>query len=153
MLQHSIDTITFKNVKAVLPSNNGGSQMYQESTDNIINGDNFYRVKAITKDGKIIYSSVAKLFEKFPALGMNVYPNPVVTRTLQINMNVIKEGRYEVRVIGINGNVYQLAPIQLTQLKSSQSILLPANIKSGIYSLHLIGPANTTFVKSITILQ
>ena len=152
VLQHATDTITFKNVKAVLPSNNGGSQMYKESTDHIRNGDNFYRVKAISTDGKIIYSSVAKLFEKLPDAGMNVYPNPIVAKTFQLNMNVTKEGRYEVRLIGINGNVYQLAPIQMTQLKSSQSILLPANIKSGIYSLHLIGPANTIFVKSITIL-
>ena len=153
VLQHATDTFTFKNVKAVLPSINGGSQMYKESTDNIKSGENFYRVKAISTDGKIIYSSVAKLFEKLPDAGMNVYPNPIFTRTLQINMNVIKEGKYDVRVIGINGNVYQLASIQMTQLKSSQSILLPANLKSGIYSLHLIGPANTIFVKPITILQ
>ena len=152
VLQHAIDTLTFKNVKAVVPTYNGGSQMYKESTDDIRNGDNFYRVKAISTDGKIIYSSVAKLFEKLQEAGINVYPNPIVTRTFQINMNVIKEGKYDVRLIGINGNVYQLAPIQMTQLKSSQSILLPANLKSGIYSLHLIGPANTIFVKSITIL-
>lgn len=152
MLQQAGDTINFKNVKSVAPRNRGGSEFYNEDAGDCGKGDNFYRVKATSANGKITYSSVAKLALPAAVLSMSVYPNPTTSKQLHLQIGMAPEGKYQVMAIGINGAVYPLGSMQLTGVQSTLPLTLPASIKPGVYRIQLIGPGNTMIVKSVTIL-
>lgn len=152
MMQHARDTSNFKDVKLVMPRNGKGSEIYKEHAGDCDEGDNFYRIKATNANGKITYSSIAKLSIPLAIQGMTVYPNPSASRQLHIQTAVAKPGKYQVRAIGINGAVYPLGTMQLTCIQSLQPITLPATIKPGFYQIQLVSPTNNMIVKSVIIL-
>ena len=152
MMQHASDTTNFKDVKLVAPRNGSGSEFYKEDAGVFGRGDNFYRIKATSADGKLTYSSVAKLSTLETVKGMNVFPNPSASRQINIQTALAQEGKYEVRIIGINGIVYLLGTLQLTAAQSLHRITLPASTKPGLYRIQLISPNRTIIMKSVTIL-
>ena len=152
MIQYAKDTSNFKDAKSVKPRNGSSSEIYKEVVSTCSEGDNFYRIKATNAGGKITYSSVAKLSMPRAVPCMNVYPNPITSRQIQLQTTGVQEGKYLVRLIGMDGTVYPIGNMQLIFLQSSHLITLPAGITSGLYRIQLIGPNNVMVMKSITIL-
>ena len=151
-LQHASDTVNFKDVKLVAPRNGNGSEFYKEEAGACLEGDNFYRIKAMNGSGKITFSNVAKLSVPKAVESMNIFPNPSASRQLQLQTAAGQKGKYQVNAIGFNSIVYPLGTLQLTDIQSFQQIKLPASIKPGLYFIQLIGPNNKMIVKSVTIL-
>ena len=151
-IQVAKDTLSFKDVKSITPKNLGGSEVYSEDAGTCNIGENYYRIRAVDAIGRITYSSVAKLILPVAEPSMNIYPNPSTSRQLFLHIAIVREGRYQVRALGLNGNVYQLGSLQLSGFKITQPIRLPDNITPGMYKVQLIGPGNTVIIKTVTLL-
>lgn len=99
-------------------------------------GDNFYRIKAINKDGSAQYSSIIKLTTANAQSSIQVYPNPVHNKTIQLQLNNIDEGYYSLMVYDINGKYFYKSNFQYAGGSSSETINL-SKTSSGIYYVEL----------------
>ncbi len=151
-LQHSQDGNDFKDIKHIQPFNNGRSMQYKEDAGNCAEGDNFYRIKALSTDGKIYFSTIAKITGPGAGLGITVYPNPVVNKQVQVQLALGTEGKYHVMAVSATGRVYDLGTVLANAIQSSQTINLPAVMMPGIYRLQFLGPDNSIHTKTISVL-
>lgn len=62
------------------------------------NGSNYYRIKAIEKNGEVKYSQVVKINIDKQGSGFTVYPNPVKNRTINLQLTNIEKGIYTVKI-------------------------------------------------------
>ena len=148
ILQQKGDGYNFKDVKIVAANNLDGVKSYTEDAGICDERENFYRVKAVGKDGEITYSPVAKIL----SLGMIIYPNPTTSRQFNLQLAVEKEGRYQITAISMNGAIFPLGSRQLNSMQNLLHIELPYNTKPGVYQIQLVGPENTVLVKSVSLL-
>jgi hypothetical protein len=151
-LQHSGDGNTFKDIKHIQPFNNGRNMLYKEDAGNCAEGDNFYRIKALSAEGKTYFSTIAKISGPGAGLGITVYPNPVINKQVQIQMALGAEGKYQVIAVSATGRVYNLGTLLANAIQSSQTINLPAVMMPGIYRLQFLGPDNSIHTKTISVL-
>ena len=86
-IQHSQDSINFKDVLSISPKNLGGSEIYNEDAGKLNVGANFYRIKATDALGRITFSNVAKMLIPVAESSMSIYPNPATSRQLFLNIH------------------------------------------------------------------
>ncbi|MFY8127840.1 MAG: T9SS type A sorting domain-containing protein [Chitinophagaceae bacterium] len=105
---------------------------------NLLNGKNTYRIKSFDKDGKVQYSKVLviDLLASNNKQEINIYPNPV-KNDFTIETNNIKLGKYEFRVVDMNGKLIFNKKIEFKVAKN-QLTINTNNWKSGIYIGQLI---------------
>jgi hypothetical protein len=124
-IEKSIDAIVFNKVGDVLSKGNTTTQNNYWAEDNKPNAINYYRLKAIAKDGKATYSTVVKI-----ALQSNVFtaiiisPNPVVnTATVYYDSKVNNVSEYT--ILNTNGNTMLKGKISLQKgiNKISQNVM------------------------------
>lgn len=149
IVESSPNGIEFIQVGAVNSKGNTLTNVtYQFEDRKTFNGDNFYRIKIVEKDGSINYTKTTRLNVSSIST-MNVYPNPV--RNI-LNIKVSGEiGNKPVRVLIINqvGQIlYNNYHIQGTGGKIDINV---ANYTSGNYIVQLINEqgviGSTKFIK------
>ena len=102
------------------------------------NGNNFYRIKSVDIDGRIIYSSIVKI-----SLGntnntrIGLYPNPVKGSEIAVQLKNLQKGNYSVQVFNNMGQQLSQLQINLANENTTQTIQLPPGIKPGTYSLRI----------------
>ena len=69
-------------------------------------GDNFYRIRSISRDGKEAYSRIVKVTLGKTKAGFTVFPNPVSDGMIGLQMKNIPAGTYTVKVIGSDGKMF-----------------------------------------------
>ena len=105
---------------------------------NILNGANYYRIKAIQLDGSAVYSAIVKVD---PSSGEEssvvFYPNPVTSDQFTMQLNNYKRGNYTLRLISNNGQ--QLMEKTLLHPGGSVSIIIdkPASATPGLYIVQI----------------
>ena len=111
--------------------------------------NNYYRIKSIDADGSYLYSSVVKVSGQVKS-GVTVYPNPVLDRKINIQLDGLAGGLYTANVYSINGQKVASSTISLAATSLS-TLPLSASIKSGVYQLELTNGTSrvtkTIFVK------
>ncbi len=105
------------------------------STDAIV----YYRIKALDNDGTISFSSVVKINLQNTNSSAISLVNPIKSKTLQMQLNGLQNGNYQVKVQSLEGSLvlYKNLPIQNTS--SSVSLSLPSTISKGFYILTVTG--------------
>lgn len=102
------------------------------------NADNYYRIKAVDKDEKITYSAVAKVAVQ-TVRNINVYPNPVKGNNINLSLNGLTKGTYQLRIFNNIGQVVYSS----TLLHDGNNTIRTIDVKSlnakGIYTLSLTG--------------
>ena len=117
-------------------------------------GLNFYRIKAIDKDGTVTISNTVLVSSSNIATALvQVYPNPVTNNTLNINFSNIQSGDYSLTIVNNIGQVILNKNINLNTSSSFvYSVVLPNAILPGLYHLKIKGTA-AQFVNDIIIKQ
>jgi len=99
-------------------------------------GVNYYRIKAIDNNGAVLYSSVVKVLNQTLS-GITVFPNPVIGRKLNIQIDGVTIGHYTLNIYSINGQKVSSTTLTLSSSSLSQTLALPNSIKAGTYQLEL----------------
>ncbi len=149
-LNYSIEKSTtgsdFKEIGKIFASN---SSNYSWIDQTPANGVNYYRVKSTDNNGTVYYSSVVKVLRQTKT-GVTVFPNPVINKTLNLQIDGMTEGQYTVNIYNINGQKVSSTPINMTNSSLSQTLTLPNTAKAGIYQLELTnGVTRTTQTISV----
>jgi hypothetical protein len=113
------------------------------------NGINLYRIKSVDLDGKISYSMIIKVNLTFSGGDILIYPNPTQKGYVSFQLADLHKGTYTVRVINSSGQEILRQKFEHEGGLFSQTISLPAGIKSGMYNLRLINGNevnNKTFI-------
>lgn len=98
-IEKSGDGIRFTNI-----GNSPALAPYWKIDPSPYNGNNYYRVKAIDKDGTVSYSTIVTVAYFPMKFNIVIYPNPVLDR-LTIQVNDIKQDRYTVQLTDASGRV------------------------------------------------
>ena len=128
-------------------ANNRANSAYSYTDNHAANGDNYYRIKAISKDGSVQYSNIAKVTIGDRREGISIYPNPVVGKTMNVQLSNVAEGNYEVAMYNANGQQVMAQTLQHAGGSITSTFNLPANLASGIYQLKIGKFVETVIVK------
>lgn len=155
-VERSIDGINFSSIQFIQSkANNGissGLIFYAVLDKNVLNGNNFYRLKQIDNDGKFSYSPtvVIKAGKTTNMVLNSVYPNPV-KEIFTINIEAPKQDNVSIILTDLSGKIL----INKFKLLNMGNNILPINIASlasGVYALTITN-FNGESTKTIKIIK
>ncbi|MFT3933170.1 MAG: choice-of-anchor J domain-containing protein [Chitinophagaceae bacterium] len=130
IVQRSADGVSFTTIGQV--NAKGYAADYSLVDPSPIIGDNYYRLKAVDKDGKFTYSKVVKVnFTKLP--GIRISPNPA-SSYLYINLENINSS-VSLQLIDLNGKTVSQQIIAPGQTNKTISL---SGMAKGLYSVKLV---------------
>jgi hypothetical protein len=151
-LERGGDGRNFSRIKTVLPvANNGGRAEYTELDTNPLSGNNFYRIKAISTNGLVQYSNIAKVADIRSEYRIAVFPNPVINKTINISFSNQSVGRYIIQLINALGQTALSKSEMLVAAPQTKKIFLGNQLPSGNYQLKIIAPDGKTIVTAIVV--
>jgi len=131
-VERSLDGANFNAVGAVAAKNKSANS-YTFTDATISEGVNYYRIKAVDNAGKVSYSSIVKVTNVMSASkSINIYPNPVINKTLNVELSNQSAGIYSVKVISAGGQVLASKLINHLGGNSVNSIDLSAATAKGL---------------------
>ncbi|MGK2861982.1 MAG: T9SS type A sorting domain-containing protein [Chitinophagaceae bacterium] len=101
--------------------------------------DNYYRIKVIVKNTKIIFSKVMRTESAKTANKLTLFPNPVVSPQFYLGLSGIVKGEYSLNVINAMGQQMYQCNFTNNGNTAVQQLTLPSSIKPGIYNLIISG--------------
>lgn len=116
----------------VVEAKNAIRNNYNWVDANIYNGNHYYRVKAIEKNGTIKYSQVVRVNIGKQAADFSVYPNPVKGGMVNLQLTDIEKGIYIVRVVNNIGQEIANKQINHNGGSANQTISI-GNVPTGKY--------------------
>ncbi|MGN6532940.1 MAG: T9SS type A sorting domain-containing protein, partial [Ginsengibacter sp.] len=142
MQQYEVEKSSDGNVffqTGIVTALNKGAASYFWTDSKPFEGNNFYRVKSVSKDGKINYTKVVKvLIEKITAT-LSVYPNPITDGAIHLQMANQKAGVYRIKLMNSLGQVITGSKITHAENNSTETIF-PGNLAKSIYQLEVMKP-------------
>lgn len=102
-------------------------------------GNNHYRIKIIEGTGIAKYSTVVNVNVGRSQSRFDVFPNPVVNNTVQIQLVNTPKGSYNLELINAAGQAVFMQKMEHSGGSASQTIVVPANVPSGNYHLKITG--------------
>ena len=138
IIERSTNGIEFVPLATINPiHNNGSAASYQWIDKTRASGSNFYRVKGVEVDGKVVYSIVLKITVDKSVKALNVFPNPIQGRQLTLEVGLPK-GSYMLRITAINGQQVMEKKIEHAGGNISKVLELPAGLRPGQYLLQFV---------------
>jgi len=139
-IQRSADGIHFSSIAIVLSkANNVSTTNSYEFYDNyILQGNNFYRLKQIDKDGSVYYSSIVlvkNLYFNQPHI-VNIFPNPV-KNILQTTLYLPQPNKVQFSINDLAGKIVLLNTMNLHEGEVSTEMNISA-LSKGIYILKVV---------------
>lgn len=137
VIEKSADGNTFNTIESITAKGNNSNLLTSYDYLDVypFNGNNFYRIKAIEKDGSIKYSSVMKVFIGKGKADFVVAPNPVKDKNVHVQLTNFNKGIYTIDVIGLSGQKIKSVQINHDGGSSSFSIKLPSTAQQGMYKI------------------
>jgi len=148
-VERSADGIHFS---GILTHAAQGLSDYRKTDLGPASGDNFYRIKAISTDGQIQYSAIAKVAAEKMETAITVYPNPVKNKTMNLNFDGLPKGNYNLLVTAADGKTVFTNTVSLSG-KGTKSILLSKAMAAGMYSVSVKNINGETLMQSKVIIE
>ncbi len=135
-VERSSDAVRFSSIDRISSKGKDGSVNHYEMTDSApVEGVNFYRLKQVDKDGKVMYSSVIAVNRNKSVISkIAIYPNPV---NKFITLSVADKGKvFSGKLINAEGRTMLYLKGNVTQLNQYLNQNLN-KLKAGLYLLRL----------------
>ena len=108
-----------------------------------LSGTNYYRIKAIGKDGTVEYTGIVKVTIGKKGSYFVVAPNPVRGGSMHIQLTNFDKGAYNIYLINTQGQKVFSGRLNHTGGSGSQTIQLPGSTPKGMYSLQMVSDGKT----------
>jgi hypothetical protein len=141
-VERSIDGVNFSSIGKVEAINKGNRSTYRKTDASPANGNNFYRIKSIDKNGTISYTAIVAVNIEKDAPSINIQPNPVQNRIINIMCNNMRKGKYQFMFYNSAGQCVFRSSIEHPGGSTVQKIILPINTNAGVYIAKIF---NNTF--------
>ncbi len=136
-IEKSNNGISFIGIARANAVNNGNSVNYCNTDLSPATGNNFYRIKAIDKNGVTTYTSIALVNIGNGKTSINIYPNPVQNRMINIQFTNLPNGKYQLILYNNIGQQIFNRTIEHSGGSGAQGLILPSNTKPGAYIVKL----------------
>jgi alpha-tubulin suppressor-like RCC1 family protein len=151
-IEKSADGRVFTTIGELMPQNKIQNQTQYQFTDaNPFEGQNFYRIKGISLNGKQQYSNVIALKTNAKPNAI-VSPNPLVGNLLRLKTNNLTKGKYQATIIDALGRVILKKQIIINNATTEILIHFDAKPRVGNYYLQIAGE-NTKITSAFEINQ
>jgi hypothetical protein len=145
-VERSFDGQSFTKLQALAPKG-GVSNDYAVNDNAAANGDNYYRIKSIDRNGAIKYSNIALVRISAAKQGWAVYPNPFTGTEINLQFVNKPQGSYYLQVWNSAGALAYSRQIDWNGGSGSQALQLPEVLGAGVYNLRVKGAeAESRFV-------
>lgn len=134
VIERSSNGISFEEVATLLATQ---STAYTWVDNAPLPGNNLYRIKAVDKDGSLLYTNIVKIAIGKRLAELTIAPNPVKGGLLNLQLNNYETGKYDVSLINSQGQQVFNGSINHAGGSATQSLQLPASVKAGIYTLRM----------------
>jgi len=139
VVERSADAANFVAIGTVAALDNGTPSINYSLIDNSpLQGNNYYRVEAIGKDGSISYTNIEVVVIGGGTSSINIYPNPVTNHRFVLQMSNLAEGKYSLVIYNNLGQQIMNQEIDHAGGSASQTIMLPPGTAKGEYHLQLL---------------
>jgi hypothetical protein len=132
VVEKSKDAINFSEAGFITAT---GLANYNWIDANNISGNNYYRIKAIDKDGSFKITSVMKITQGKENTGVTVYPNPVKNGMVNLEVSALVKGVYTAQLLNSEGRTINTSTINHEGGTANYKLQLPSKLKSGLYNL------------------
>ncbi len=132
-----------------LEAKNATTNNYSWLDVNIHNGNNYYRVKAIEKNGAVKYSQVVRVNIGTKRSEFTVYPNPVKGGTINLQLTDIEKGVYTVKVVNNLGQEIATRVLNHNGGSATQAISI-GNAPTGKYNM-VITNGTTSVTRTVIV--
>lgn len=137
-VERSADGTNYSKVGSINSNGNSDSSVVYQWTDvSPKPGFYYYRVKAISNSGAILYSDTMQAELINARDGMYVYPNPVENNIIQLRLNAQPTGVYDVQLISNAGKLIHTQQIKYAGGNATQLIKPAQDLISGTYFLRI----------------
>ena len=120
---------------------------YTDGPDNISN-EEYYRLKAIDKDGNFSYSSIVKIETSIGPWNVQITPNPVV-KSINLRINSPLEEKATVIISDLSGRKLSQHTISIHVGKNSFELSSNMNLSKGTYFISIFSKIKTQTIKVI----
>jgi lysophospholipase L1-like esterase len=152
MIEKSADGRAFSYAGTVAAIGNNNADMSYEWFDRIpVQGDNFYRIKAIGVTGSVNYTNVVKVNFAGKAQLVSIFPNPVRSGQFTIQLEGLEKGNYTIKVLDQLGHEVFVKAINITSVAMSEDVRLAANVSAGIYTILISNDKNVVNRQQLSI--
>ena len=135
-IERSVNATDFIKIGS-MPVN--GTGLYNWDDRNSSMNTIYYRIKALSTDASVHYSSVLPVRRDNAGDMLQVSPNPVKEGIVNIYLNTKKPGRYWLKIMNNAGAVMNTSVINSIDGSVVETITLPAGIQNGLYYVQLEG--------------
>jgi hypothetical protein len=132
-----------------IKANNTTTANYNWLDATINNGNNYYRIKAIEKNGVVKYSQVVNVRTGTKGAEFAVYPNPVKGGTVNVQLMNVEQGLYSIKIVNKLGQEIASRTITHNGGSATQSINI-GNVASGTYNM-VISNGTTSVTKTVIV--
>lgn len=140
-VERSSDGVSFSAAGTVMAQRRDGTLYYSWFDAAPLAENNFYRIRNLDMDGRSTLSPIIRVaLENVTGRELQIYPNPIINKRLSFQLGALDKGIYKLEVFSMEGKkVYEQAFTHSGAAGSSQSIQLPAAVKTGIYTIRVSG--------------
>jgi hypothetical protein len=139
-IERSANGTDFSPVTSTQPKSNQSDRAdYSVLDPTTLSDVKYYRISAVELSGRIIYTKTLRVEASHGATSVALYPNPVVNHQLTVSFTGIQRGEYRLSVISVSGQQVYQKTLVIQGSAMTANLVLPAQIKPGIYSLLIKG--------------
>jgi len=120
-------------------TNMASTQDYAWVDNQPFSNNNYYRIKAIGKDGKTTYSNIVMVKMNSKISSITVYPNPIKDRRMSITTENLAKGDYDIQIVGLDGKLVHTSSIKHLGGTATYTVNLTNTVASGMYQLVIKG--------------
>ncbi len=153
-IEKATDGATFSKaaMQAVIGAE-GSDASYSWLDMNPVTGDNYYRIRSIGAAGEIKYSNTVSVKVAKNNAAINIYPNPVTGKTINLQFINMDKGYYSLKLVNILGQVMFTQQFSHNGGNVIKSIALGSNFASGNYRMEISRPDNTKLTKNLYVAE
>jgi len=120
----------FISVSSVSTNN---QNIYRHYNINQSNSTQFYRIKAVLQNDKILYSNTVSINTINGKNTLSILPNIVTNNSINLNFNSITQKKLQLNIINNNGNIVFSKEINPVKGNNNTTTAINNNLQSGIY--------------------
>ena len=134
------------------PTNNaGGSASYSYTDNKPLNGDNYYRVKAVSAGGQVQYTAIVKVDAPVKTGLISIYPNPLTDKNLNVKFEHKLAGKYSLELLNPAGQKMHMEFVTVSGNNEVKTLRLNYMPAAGSYRLIIISDKGLREVKQLII--
>ncbi|MDH7460318.1 T9SS type A sorting domain-containing protein [Chitinophagaceae bacterium 26-R-25] len=145
-LKWKVDPVDIPRTVEILKSNNGrdfakvgtvagvDNVTTYSYTDPLSEGNNYYRLRMIDKDGSVVYSKVAAIINQANGFAITGFAPTLVTRSVKLNVSAGSGGTMDLYITDMSGKIWRKLGVQLSTGNNEQQIDL-SDLSAGVYQV------------------